>query len=144
MGYYSEYNGGIDIDNAGIETLNPILDKFSQLIKDNTDGDIDIMQRENTVSISLWGEGRWYDWNTDLDRFAKELADMGYTVNGSVDRSGEDSGDLERWDCDDNKTATTPARIIYATDAEILDAIKEACADGAEAILDTLKSKNLY
>lgn len=144
MGYYSEYNGGIDIDNASIETLNPILDKFSQLIKYNTGGDIDIMQCENTVSISLWGEGKWYDWSDDLDRFVKELADMGYTVTGNVDRSGEDSGDLERWECYDNKTATTPARIIYATDAEILDAIKEACADGAEAILNNLKSKNLY
>ena len=143
MSYYSSYSGVIDITNANPETT-PIIDRFLHLVSDSIDENPEIHENGNTISITIYGGGKWYDWNDDLDLFVKELQAAGCTVDGDIERHGEEDDDMENWECANGQTRTQLARIIYADDAEILTVIKEAYGNGPEAILKALKNKNLY
>lgn len=141
MGYISTYHGDIAIHtDADNDTINPIIERFLQLVNDSITGDAETTtDADGDITIDIWGEGKWYEWSTDLDGFVGELAANGCMVNGWIERSGEEDGDFERWDCIDNRTETRRGAVVYATDAELLDIITRTYAGGPDAILGELK-----
>lgn len=144
MGYYSEYDGSIDIKNADKETLTGILDPILDSIQENLpDGNIDVSEHQGTVSINLYGYSKWYDWDDDLNELVKTLTDKGYDVEGLVNRTGEDGGDIERWTCRNGESSTRGATIVFATKEEIIAAIKDSYPDGPEAIYAELSKREL-
>ena len=120
MGYYSTFNGKIDIDpplpwNAVKDTLffpekereyrqtyegswdrnYPSLTWATQSVEREIDGETFVSQR--VVAIEpVEGEGSFYSFEYDLADMVALVREHGSEVSGYITRTGEEAGDVER------------------------------------------------
>lgn len=136
MGYYSTYDGNITIKGKTGTDHHDIHEAIERLITPglSTSPSVSTHGGGTEVEICIYDVTKWYDWVADLTRFADELTKAGYTVNGHIDRQGEEVDDHDVLSIENGVTTVSVRRGTFKTDEDIRRIIENHYAEGVDAL----------
>ena len=138
MGYYSTYDGNITIKGKTGTDHHDIHEAIERLITPNLSAPPHVSTSDGTIEVEIYDVTKWYDWNTDLTQFADELTKAGYTVNGHIDRQGEENDDHDALSIENGVATVSVRRGTFATDEGIRSIIEAHYAEGVDALVSAI------
>ena len=93
---------------------------------------------DGAIEVEIYDVTKWYDWNADLTQFADELTKAGYTVNGHIDRQGEENDDHDALSIENGVATVSVRRGTFATDEDIRSIIEAHYAEGVDALVSAI------
>lgn len=143
MGYYSTYDGNITIENKTGTDHHDIHEAIERLITPeliSASSNVSTRDGGTKVEIDIYNVMKWYDWVADLTQFADELTKAGYTVNGYIDRQGEENDDHDALSIENGVASVSVRRGTFATDEDIRSIIEAHYAEGVDALVSAVAS----